>query len=78
MNGRFHGELKLYRENMYDYYKDKEIECSTKNCGVFVWTAGEQDFMNRLLQDGKVDSVTPPKRCPQCRAQRKRQFNREH
>ena len=54
-------------------YQDKEIQCE---CGeYFVWTKGEQKFMNRLLQQGKVKKVTEPKRCKECRIKKRAKFD---
>ena len=62
---------------------DIQITCG---CGAeFTWTKGEQEFMEKLREEGKLDEkdqetgvVTPgqvnqPKRCPDCRASRKNQ-----
>lgn len=48
-------------------YQDKEFVCV--QCKVkFTWTVGEQKFMQKLLEDGMVLKINPPKRCPDCRA----------
>lgn len=48
-------------------YDDKELQCV--GCpSPFTWTAGEQRFLAKLLEAGKIKSITPPKRCPDCRA----------
>jgi hypothetical protein len=53
-------------------YQDIQITCV---CGKeFDWTAGEQKFMNRLYEEGKVQSVVQPKRCPDCRIEKKKRF----
>lgn len=45
-------------------YTDKEIVC---RCGkVFTWTAGEQRFMQTLLDNGKIQHLAPPRRCREC------------
>ena len=54
-------------ETHYDsaYYSDKTICCV--DCGkTFVFRAGEQAFFN-----SKRPPLSPPKRCPECRAFRK-------
>ena len=53
-----------------DYY-DKEVTCF---CGKdFVWTVGEQEFMDTLYEQGKITSIIPPKRCSDCRLKKKQQ-----
>lgn len=48
---------------MENQYKDKYLTCL--DCGFgFCWTAGEQAFYTSK-------GLTPPKRCPECRVQRK-------
>ncbi len=52
-----------------DEFKDIELACA---CGfIFTWTAGEQAFLFSLVEDGKIQKVVPPKRCPACRQKRK-------
>lgn len=64
-------------------FKDIEIICS---CGQhFTWTSGEQAFVYDLLNKGKLDrvdgrtgnpipgEVKQPKRCKECRLQKKRE-----
>lgn len=51
-------------------YEDKIIKC--KDCGrEFIFTAGEQDFYN----DKKLSD---PKRCPNCRQERKQKASEFH
>ncbi len=51
-------------------YADIEWECK---CGAdFIWTTGEQKFMDKLLESGKVEKVAQPSRCYECREERKR------
>ena len=69
-------------------YQDIEITCQ---CGEkFWWTAGEQNFINKLLEEGKLDTqdeitgeitqgeVVVPKRCPQCRENKKRKYKQKN
>jgi len=50
--------------------EDKSLDCI--NCQApFWWTVGEQKFLQRLVDSGKINELTPPKRCPDCRAARK-------
>lgn len=61
-------------------YEDKKMVCF---CGVeFIWTRGEQAFLNDLATQGKINAVQQPKRCPPCRqehkAQRERRQNSEY
>lgn len=50
-------------------YQDIELTCV---CGKkFLWTKGEQSFMNDLLEKGKIPEVKTPKRCKECRAKNK-------
>lgn len=61
------------------YYQDKELVCVKENCQTpFVWTGGEQKFMQKLVENGKIDRVIEPKLCPSCRAKRKERINRAH
>lgn len=56
---------------MPEFY-DIDITCG---CGAsFIWTAGEQKFMEQLKEEGKIDQINKPKRCPNCRADKKRRF----
>lgn len=67
---------------MYTEFQDKKLKCQQPTClEEFIWTAGEQAFMERLKENGKLDSVkdgvvTPgsvrtPKNCPACREKRR-------
>jgi len=54
--------------------EDITIKCS---CGkVFVWTRGEQEFMEDLLERGKIEEIYSPKRCPDCRRKKKEKYNK--
>lgn len=59
-------------KSMSEQLHDIEIRCSCGN--QFTWTAGEQKFMQSLLEEGKVDVINRPKRCPECRAQKKAKY----
>ena len=64
---------KLHPKKMYQDYQDIEkicVQCKRQ----FVWSAGEQHFINRLHEEGKIQSVTEPKRCPDCRKQKRERF----
>lgn len=55
------------------YYEDKDLQCM--KCGAeFIWTGGEQRFMNNLLEDGKIEKVMEPRSCEECRLKRKQRF----
>lgn len=55
-------------------YQDIELVCL---CGKpFTWTKGEQEFINDLLSKGKVQEVSQPKRCKDCRAKKKQHYDR--
>ena len=43
-------------------------KCDNPN---FLWTDGEQKFMQRLLEEGKIDTIVEPRRCANCRKKRK-------
>lgn len=59
---------------MENQYQDIELTCL---CGMpFIWTSGEQKFINDLLESGKIPSVQTPKRCLECRKKRKEELNR--
>lgn len=46
-------------------FKDIKLTCL---CGRdFIWTAGEQEFLNDLKERGKIPTVQTPKRCASCR-----------
>ncbi|KKT20036.1 MAG: hypothetical protein UW07_C0019G0008 [Candidatus Nomurabacteria bacterium GW2011_GWF2_43_8] len=56
-------------------YNDIELVCL---CGEpFVWSAGEQTFINDLYEKGKIPSVQQPKRCVPCRKKKKEQRERK-
>lgn len=50
--------------------EDKELTCCECTDG-FVWTEGEQSFMQDLYDSGKIQEIIPPKRCIKCRQKRK-------
>jgi len=61
-------------------FKDEEGVCSEFECGTkFTITVGEQEFMQRLVEDGKLKDKEGnilkefhlPKRCPECRQAKK-------
>jgi Probable zinc-ribbon domain len=61
-----------------NHYEDIAIVCT---CGRhFIWTEGEQEFLQRLIDSGKTNangtpiSFTTPKRCEDCRAAKKRRY----
>jgi len=57
---------------MYNPYEDITLNCT---CGrEFIWTAGEQAFMNDLYEKGKIAEVCAPKRCKECRLEKKRRI----
>lgn len=58
-------------------FEDKDLVCI---CGeLFVWTAGEQNFINDLYLKKKIPSVQTPKRCQPCREKkRKEREKQEH
>lgn len=57
---------------------DQNLVCVNPKCEYpnFVWTEGEQKFMQRLLEEGKIDTIIPPRRCPECRKKRKENKSR--
>jgi len=45
---------------------DKTLKC--KDCGkYFVFSEKEQDFFQKLYDEGKIKVFVAPKRCPECR-----------
>lgn len=55
-----------------------EVELNCMGCGVmFVWTPGEQKFLQSLVEDGKIPSAQTPKRCVNCRRVKKEQLARQ-
>lgn len=60
-------------------YENKELVCLDKQHPAsedkkFVWTVGEQKFLQRLYDDGKVDALNQPKRCNGCRRMKKARY----
>ena len=58
-------------------YEDLALSC--KFCGDhFIWTAGEQDFIQRLIdagkrnKDGTLIVFAQPKRCIECRLKKRK------
>lgn len=64
--------VKRQQSKMYQDIEKTCVQCSSP----FTWTAGEQRFMNRLHEEGKIQSVSEPKRCPDCRAKKKERFDK--
>ena len=58
---------------MLENYQDSElicIECKK----TFVWSRGEKHFINCLYEEGKIQKVVEPKRCPDCRKEKRKRF----
>ena len=55
-------------------FNDIELRCVQCD-SPFIWTKGEQAFMNDLFEKGKVSSVNTPKRCKECRAKKHKERN---
>lgn len=65
--------------------EDTNLFCADCNTE-FIWTVGQQEFMQSLKENGKLDrlsndgvtmiegQVTPPKRCDDCRGIRKSKY----
>lgn len=60
---------------MENQFEDVALKCI---CGVdFIWTSGEQNFLQRLIDEGKTNNdgtaitFTQPKRCAPCRKKKK-------
>jgi len=59
-------------------YQDVELACFVPGCNMlFIWTQGEQAFMAQLLTAGKIDAITKPKRCIECRLEKRADFARK-
>jgi len=58
-------------ENLSDI-KIQCIDCKTS----FLFTIGEQEFMQGLKNDGKIASVNAPKRCGDCRQKKKERYEK--
>ena len=67
-------------------FQDVEIECMNikdsrfRDCeGNFVWSRGEQNFLQRLIDEGKENrdgspvTFTQPKRCKSCRLKKRQE-----
>lgn len=58
-----------------NYYQDIELKCL---CGEsFIWSVGEQEFLNDLAIKGKIQEVVPPKRCFVCKQKKREQQTRQ-
>ena len=55
--------------NNTEQYQDINLTCVCNS--PFVWTRGEQLFINKLKDEGKIPSVQTPRRCLDCRAKKK-------
>ena len=55
-------------------YQDIQLTCFCGNS--FVWTPGEQEFMDSLYEQGKITSIIQPKRCADCRLKKKEERER--
>ena len=55
---------------MYQDINLKCVECKSD----FEWSAGEQKFINCLYEEGKVKGIIEPKRCPDCRQNKKKRY----
>lgn len=54
-------------------YEDKEIAC--KECGkAFMFTARDQEFYAEKTDERTGQPFVPPKRCRQCRMNKKQRF----
>ena len=60
----------IKKRKMYQEIKKICVQCKEE----FVWTEGEQRFMNRLFEEGKIQKVVEPKRCPDCRKEKRKRF----
>ena len=55
-------------------FQDIELVCA---CGKeFIWSIGEQEFINDLYNKGKIEKVNQPKRCVSCRRKNKEERER--
>lgn len=63
-------------------FEDKELVCTQCRTN-FIWTFGEQEFIQGLIDDGKTGRdgrpivMTTPKRCKECRLKRKQEKERQ-
>lgn len=64
---------------MSEDFRDAELTCQTCN-ETFVWKSGEQKFLQKLVDEGRENrdgspiQFCTPKRCPACRAEKKRRM----
>lgn len=55
---------------MEEALEDKKLICM--DCSQsFMWTVGEQEFIQSLYDQGKIREIISPKRCVPCRRKRK-------
>ncbi len=52
--------------------RDIEIHCIGGCKRTFTFTIEEQEYLNKLHADGKIGVVCEPKRCKECRYEKKR------
>lgn len=56
-------------------YNDIELTCL---CGEpFIWSVGEQEFLNDLFDNKKIPAVIQPKRCFICKKRKREQQERQ-
>lgn len=59
-------------KSMYQDIQKQCVECGSN----FDWSIGEQKFVNRLHEEGKIQSIVEPKRCADCRKKKRERFER--
>lgn len=57
-----------------EMFTEKKFICSQCK-SEFTWTIGEQKFMHKLYEQGTIDTVKEPKRCPECRQKKKARYD---
>ena len=58
-------------ESLFNDIELRCVQCESP----FTWSKGEQEFMNDLLEKGKINEVNTPKRCKECRAKKRKERN---
>ena len=67
-------KIHLIKKQQNKMFTEKAITCS--QCKKqFIWTVGEQKFIHKLYEDGKIEGVVEPKRCPECRQKKKERYD---
>jgi len=65
--------IKTNKVKMNSKFKDKELRCAFCSES-FTWKVGEQKFIHRLLEEGKIKEIIEPKRCSSCHVKKREYY----